>query len=127
MQLESNFMYDTEERIAIWFDMLLEATGKKAREDLTAAELASELAEVKGTIANEQLWAASKPIHVENVEILTVYLEELNALHEKALSKNQERPGSLDDVIRSCESLSKNGTAPDAKCLGQEFSSGRDL
>ena len=126
MNTTPDFLVDSEERIKIWFDTLLDAKGKSSREDLTAEELASEIKEVKGTIANEQLWAVAEPIHIENVEILTIYLEELNALLERALSKSQDRKGSLDEVIRSCEDLSKNGTDFDIKNLNHALSD-RDL
>lgn len=100
-----------EETIAMWFDALLESVGKSSVEELTQKDLLEEIEEVKGSISNERIWEKGydgdehvNP-HSENIITLTEYLEELNALFDKV----KEKEGSLDDVIKTCSEMSKNG------------------
>lgn len=51
----------------------------------TAEEIKAEIEEVKGTIANERLWAYADNIHYDNIEVLAEYLEVL-----KEMLKNKE-------------------------------------
>lgn len=72
------------ETINIWLETLLAEHNKKELSELTTNEIQAEIEETKGTIANEELWAKSDTIHLENLKILNEYLERLkNLLKEK--------------------------------------------
>lgn len=72
------------ETINIWLEILLAEHNKKELSELTAKEIQAEIEETKGTIENEELWAKSDTIHLENLKILNEYLERLkNLLKEK--------------------------------------------
>ena len=72
------------ETINIWLETLLAEHNKKELSELTTNEIQAEIEETKGTIANEELWAKSDTIHLENLKILNEYLERLkNLLTEK--------------------------------------------
>lgn len=103
------FVSADEVMINVWFNNLLESVGKSSVEELTQKEILVEITEIEGTISNERLWEkgydGKEPInpHSQNIITLTEYLERLNSLCDKA----REKEPSLDDVIKSCESVSK--------------------
>lgn len=102
-QTKEFHLSDADERINIWFNSLLESSGKTSIGELSLEELSEEIAEVKGTISNERLWAHADSIHEENISILTKYLDELITLSDKA----KEQRSSLDSVIHTCEETNK--------------------
>lgn len=102
-EINPDALYNTDELIGIWFNSLLEATGKVSVEDLTCEEIKAEIDEIKGTINNERMWALSDSMHSGNIVALSEYLNELNVLLEKV-----SQPPILDDVIASCEEASIN-------------------
>lgn len=95
-----------EETINIWFDKLLESKNKSNVDELSYKEILEEIEDVKGTIKNEEITLGLPGSFAEeNIKTFNVYLEKLNSLYNKA----KEKEGSLDDVIKSCENMSKNG------------------
>lgn len=74
---------ETKEMIAIWFEQLLESTGKSNVDELTTEEILAEIEEVKGTIQNEEIVLGISEFAEKNIEQYEAYLEVL----EEMLSK----------------------------------------
>lgn len=72
-----------EETINIWFDQLLESTGKSDVSELSAEELRAEIEEMKGTIRNEEILLGVSEFAKGNIEQMKGYLEKLEELLKK--------------------------------------------
>lgn len=93
-----------QETVNNWLDNLLESVGKSSVDDLTCAEILEEIEDVKGSIENEKITLGFPGSFAEeNIESLSAYLEELNALCDKA----REKDGFLEDKIAQAESVKK--------------------
>ena len=75
-----------EETINIWFDNLLETTGKSSIEELTSEEIRAEIEEMYGTIRNEEALLGVYEYAEENLKQMFKYLERL----EEMLNNKEE-------------------------------------
>lgn len=69
-----------EETIEIWIDSLLEATGKSNINELTTAEIRSEMEEVLGSIRNEEVLLGISEYAEDNIRQMVKYYEVLREM-----------------------------------------------
>lgn len=73
---------DAEEMISVWIDQLLCACGVDDEEELTPAQIESEIADEEANLQNERMWNIGN-----NVEVHERYLA---YLHELLSNKQEE-------------------------------------